>query len=213
MSGNCERQGSVTPTFSSTLLSLDPIELLPLSLARSKVGDHSRTNNKTRGFGGFGLLNTFCILTFVSGGVINYLGLPGTNLSSLKTGPVWEKHGKGHTCQHYRPFKWTLNHIKLFLVKRFTFSVAPWFAPWGWDDPGSTAQSRLGHHMVCELAATHKGDETHHYVTCNTNYIYLSYCVYLSSSWKIILSFLKVLQSRFFLKVMIFSLPNLWCWS
>lgn len=38
------------PTLSSILLSLDPIELLPLSLARSEGEEHSQTNTDSRGF-------------------------------------------------------------------------------------------------------------------------------------------------------------------
>lgn len=38
------------PTLSSILLSLDPIELLPLSLARSEGEEHSQRNTDSRGF-------------------------------------------------------------------------------------------------------------------------------------------------------------------
>lgn len=54
---NGERRGGITlvfrsnPTLSSILFSLDPMELLPLSLARSSEGDSSQTNNKTGGLG------------------------------------------------------------------------------------------------------------------------------------------------------------------
>lgn len=57
---NSKRGGNIVPVFhwsctnptlSSILLSLDPIELVPLSLARSSGGDNSQVNYKTGGLG------------------------------------------------------------------------------------------------------------------------------------------------------------------
>lgn len=59
---------------------------------------------------------------------------------------------------HHLPFVHALlrilMHVKLFLVKQCTFSVAPWFAPWGWGDPVNTAQSHHGRRTAYELATT-----------------------------------------------------------
>lgn len=82
-----DRMSLQNPTFSSILLSLDPIELLPLSLARSTEGDHSHTNARTRGSDS-GVFHRFCAIFCESSGVINYLSLLGTKLSFPKTGPV-----------------------------------------------------------------------------------------------------------------------------
>lgn len=67
------------PTLSSILLSLDPIELLPLSLARSaKEEQRIRTLMVRTSW------TTFCL----SSEAVNYLSLLGKKSSSLKTGPA-----------------------------------------------------------------------------------------------------------------------------
>lgn len=41
-------------------------------------------------------------------------------------------------------------------VVQFTFSAAPWSAPWGGGDPGSIARSHLAHRMAYALATAQK---------------------------------------------------------